>query len=99
MNAEPEEIFNKGEYAASYSGFDGIAATDGTPLADWLSARRVASVDVVGIATDYCVKATALDALAAGFETRVLLGHCAAVAAETGAQAEVDMAAAGVAVV
>jgi nicotinamidase/pyrazinamidase len=52
-------------------------------LGDWLRERGVTAVDVVGIATDHCVRATALDAAAAGFETRVLLDLTAAVAAQT----------------
>jgi nicotinamidase/pyrazinamidase len=96
MTVEPDEIFNKGEYAASYSGFDGVADSDGTALADWLTARSVDSVDVVGIATDYCVRATAVDAHAAGFGTRVLLDHCAGVAPETTAAAEAELAELGV---
>jgi nicotinamidase/pyrazinamidase len=40
----------------------------------------VTDVDVVGIATDYCVRATALDAARAGFGVRVLLGHTAGIA-------------------
>ena len=43
------------------------------PLADWLRERGVDAVDVVGIATDHCVRATALDAVGNGFATRVLL--------------------------
>jgi nicotinamidase/pyrazinamidase len=66
-----EAVFDKGEYAAAYSGFEGAA--DGVPLAQWLRERRVDAVDVVGIATDHCVRATALDAVASGFVTRVLL--------------------------
>jgi nicotinamidase/pyrazinamidase len=66
-----EAVFYKGERAAAYSGFEGAA--DGVGLADWLRARGVDGVDVVGIATDHCVRATALDAVAAGFATRVLL--------------------------
>src|SRR5215210_682701 len=66
-----EAIFDKGEYAAAYSGFEGAA--DGVGLADWLRARDVDAVDVVGIATDHCVRATALDAVGQGFTTRVLL--------------------------
>jgi nicotinamidase/pyrazinamidase len=66
-----EAIFDKGEYAAAYSGFEGVA--DGVPLAQWLRERGVDAVDVVGIATDHCVRATALDAVASGFATRVVL--------------------------
>ena len=66
-----EAIFDKGEYAAAYSGFEGAA--DGVALADWLRERGVDAVDVVGIATDHCVRATALDAVGHGFATRVLL--------------------------
>ena len=96
LTVTPDEIFNKGEYAASYSGFDGAADSDGTPLTDWLTGRSVDRVDVVGIATDYCVRATAIDAKAAGFDTRVLLEHCAGVAPETSEQAKLDLAEAGI---
>ena len=72
------EIFDKGEYAAAYSGFEGASA-DGEALADWLRHRDVDRVDVCGIATDHCVKATALDAARNGFATTVLLDLTAAV--------------------
>ena len=55
-----EAYFRKGEYAAAYSGFEGRAGD--LDLATWLRDRHVDAVDVVGIATDYCVRATALDA-------------------------------------
>jgi nicotinamidase/pyrazinamidase len=77
-----QAVFSKGEYAAAYSGFEG-AALDGTTLADWLRAHDVSEVDVVGVATDHCVKATALDAAANGFTTRVLLDLTAGVSAST----------------
>lgn len=77
-----QEVFSKGEYSAAYSGFEG-AASDGTPLAVWLRTRGVTSVDIVGIATDHCVRATGLDAAAAGLSTRVLLGLTAGVAPDT----------------
>lgn len=77
-----EAVFSKGEHAAAYSGFEG-AAPDGTGLADWLAGRDVSTVDVVGIATDHCVRATALDSARAGFTTRVLLDHTAGVARAT----------------
>jgi nicotinamidase/pyrazinamidase len=77
--AQIEATFRKGAHAAAYSGFEG-ADDDGTPLAAWLRARDVDRVDVVGIATDYCVRSTAADAVANGFGTRVLLGLTAGVA-------------------
>src|SRR4051812_21292766 len=67
-----EAVFTKGEHAAAYSGFEGHTA-DGTGLAAWLRERGVDAVDVVGIATDHCVRATALDAAREGFATTVLL--------------------------
>ncbi|MDN5726088.1 MAG: isochorismatase family protein [Propionibacteriales bacterium] len=75
-----EAVFDKGNYEAAYSGFEGDA--HGVPLAGWLRDRGVASVDVVGIATDFCVRATAVDAAAEGFTTRVLVDLTAAVAPE-----------------
>ncbi|MET7877739.1 isochorismatase family protein [Micromonospora profundi] len=77
-----EAIFHKGEYAAAYSGFEGHA-DDGECLADWLRRHDVDRVDVVGIATDHCVRATALDAAREGFATTVLLELTAAVAPAT----------------
>src|SRR3982751_3584647 len=84
-NLDPQPfdaIFLKGEHAAAYSGFEGLDP-DGVGLADWLRAHDVAEVDVCGIATDYCVRATALDAVAAGFSTRLLVDLAAGVAPET----------------
>jgi nicotinamidase/pyrazinamidase len=78
--------FRKGAHAAAYSGFEGTD-DDGTPLADWLRAHDVRQVDVVGIATDYCVRATAADAAANGFHTRVLLGLTTGVAPGSTAEA------------
>ncbi len=88
-------MFRKGHYSAAYSGFDG-AADDGTGLADWLRQRDVRAVDVVGIATDYCVKATAADAVAAGFSTSVLLDLTAGVSPATTSAAIDALRAAGV---
>ena len=73
LATEPiEAVFRKGAHAAAYSGFEGRDDA-GLPLADWLRAHDVDRVDVVGIATDYCVRATAADAAASGFSTSVLL--------------------------
>ncbi len=77
-----EAVFSKGAYAAAYSGFEGASGA-GESLTDWLRAHGVEQVDVVGIATDHCVRATAMDAAAAGFTTTVLLDLTAGVARET----------------
>ncbi len=89
-----EAVFCKGAYSAAYSGFEGTA--DGVGLEDWLRDRGVDEVDVVGIATDYCVRATALDAVRAGFATRVLVDLTAGVAPESTSAALAELAAAGV---
>ena len=96
-NLDPQPfdaIFLKGEHVAAYSGFEGAAA--GVALATWLRERDVTEVDVCGIATDYCVRATALDAVREGFATRVLLDLCAGVAPGTSEAAVREMAEAGV---
>jgi nicotinamidase/pyrazinamidase len=90
-----EAVFRKGAHAAAYSGFEGVDEK-GTPLGDWLREHDVDQVDVVGIATDYCVRATALDAVAAGLRTRVLLGLTAGVDPRTTDEAIAAMRAAGV---
>lgn len=89
-----EAVFRKGEYAAAYSGFEGVA--DGVGLAEWLQDRGVDEVDIVGIATDYCVKATAADAVKAGFATRVLTDLTAGVSPDSTAAALADLHGAGV---
>ncbi|GAA0916139.1 nicotinamidase [Virgisporangium ochraceum] len=76
-----EAVFTKGEHAAAYSGFEGFNGSQ--RLASWLRERGVTEVDVVGIATDHCVRATALDAAREGFATTVLLDHTAGVAEAT----------------
>jgi nicotinamidase/pyrazinamidase len=92
-----EAVFDKGDYTAAYSGFEG-AEPGGTTLAGWLAARGVTAVDIAGIATDHCVRATALDAVRAGLTTTVLLELCAGVAPHTTERALAELAAAGVAV-
>ena len=90
-----QAVFSKGAHAAAYSAFEG-ADDAGTSLADWLRERDVEALDVVGIATDYCVRATALDAARAGFGTQVLLGMTAGVAPATTQEAVDALRAAGV---
>ena len=94
-----QAIFRKGHHSAAYSGFEGftVEADRRVGLADWLRDRAIEEVDVVGIATDHCVRATALDAANEGFETRVLLDLTAGVAPETTERALRELEAAGVA--
>ncbi|HEX5534294.1 MAG TPA: isochorismatase family protein [Actinomycetales bacterium] len=91
--------FLKGLRSAAYSGFEAMTTDeDGAPqaLAPWLRARGVEKVEVVGIATDHCVRATALDAVSEGFATTVLLHMTAGVALQTTEKALQQMAEAGV---
>ncbi len=92
-----EAVFDKGAHAAAYSGFEG--SSGGVGLADWLRERGVTDVDVVGIATDHCVRATALDAARNGFATTVLLDLTAGVAPATTERALTELRDAGVALV
>ncbi len=97
-NLDPQPfdaIFLKGEHAAAYSGFEG-QASDGATLADWLRGQEITHVDVCGLATDYCVRATALDAVREGFDTRLLQDLCAGVAPASTRSALEEMAKAGV---
>jgi nicotinamidase/pyrazinamidase len=101
-----EAVFRKGRYAAAYSGFEGTTSRvteEGgeldTGLADWLRERGVEEVHVVGIATDHCVRATALDAVAAGFRTTVLLGLTAGISPATVEPALAQLRSAGVVLV
>ncbi|MFL6026016.1 MAG: isochorismatase family protein [Friedmanniella sp.] len=90
-------VFDKGEYEAAYSGFEGRNA-EGRGLAEFLQERGVDQVEVCGIATDHCVRATALDAARAGFTTTVLLDLTAAVAPDRLDTTLSQLAEAGVAV-
>ena len=60
----------------SYSGFFDNGRRKSTGLAELLNEKNVTRVDVMGLATDYCVKFTALDAIDAGFETRLIVDGC-----------------------
>ena len=90
-------VFYKGQYAPAYSAFEGVTA-DGETLTAWLRARGIDQLDICGIATDYCVRATALDALREGFETTVLLNLTAAVAPDRVDEISAELANAGAAI-
>ena len=92
-----DATFRKGRYAAAYSGFEGRSDDAGQVLlALWLAERGVGQVDVVGIATDHCVRATALDAVREGFEATVLLDLTAGVARATTEAALLELRTSGV---
>jgi nicotinamidase/pyrazinamidase len=105
----PDEVtglVRKGMTAAAYSAFEGVVMDDpdvllptGPTLADWLRQRGITDVDVCGIATDHCDRATALDAVREGFRTRLLVDLTVGVAPETTAAAIDELAAAGVEIV
>jgi nicotinamidase/pyrazinamidase len=96
-------VFQKGTDPRidSYSGFFDDGRRKATGLGDFLRERQVTDVFVCGLATDYCVKATALDAAGLGFRVRLIEDACRGVDLQPGdvARAIAEMRAAGVAVV
>jgi nicotinamidase/pyrazinamidase len=97
-NLDPQPfdaVFLKGDHEAAFSGFEGKAG-DGSDLASWLRAQEVTHVDVCGLATDFCVLQTALDAQRNGFQTSVLESLCAGIAPDSTRKALEQMREAGV---
>ena len=90
-------VFDKGNYEAAYSGFEGSSA-DGRGLDEFLAESGVTDIDVCGIATDYCVRATAQDGAMLGYVTTVLADLTAAVAPDRLEAAWEALADSGVAV-
>ena len=97
------KVFPKGTNTAidSYSGFFDNDHQQATGMGDWLQQQKVTTVDIIGLATDYCVKFTVLDAQALGFTTRLLLPACRGVDLQAGDidQALAEMRQAGVEIV
>lgn len=94
-----EEVFLKGEGVPAYSGFEGVGHYTSQTLDDYLREAddlRIGEVDIVGIAFDYCVKATALDAVKRGYKTTVLFDYTVAVSPETEKAAWKELKEAGV---
>lgn len=83
------KTFYKGLYSDGYSGFSG--RSDMKNMNEYLLSNHVSEVDVVGLALDYCVKATALDSASLGYRTRVLLDYTLAVSSETGHNAIAEL--------
>ena len=88
----------KGQGLPAYSIFEGTT-TDDSHVADELDRLGVTQIDIAGIATDYCVRASALDAIATGRDVRVLADLVAGVAADSSAAALVELEAAGAEIV
>lgn len=80
------KVFPKGTDAAvdSYSGFHDNGRRKSTGMGEWLKAHGVDTVFVLGLATDYCVKFTALDARQDGFATYLIEDGCRGVELATG---------------
>ena len=96
-------VFPKGTDASidSYSGFFDNGHRKATGLGDYLRARGVDEVYVMGLATDYCVKATAIDAVKLGLRTTVIEDGCRGVELNAGDvdAAKAELRAAGVSLV
>lgn len=98
--------FAKGRFAAAYSGFEArelvadapLADESGTLLAPWLREAGITTVDIVGLAADHCVRATALDAVAEGFEATVISPLTAAVSPQNLPAVHEELRTAGVTV-
>jgi nicotinamidase/pyrazinamidase len=94
-----DAVFHKGENPAidSYSAFFDNGHRQKTQLDDWLRHHNVSELIVLGLATDYCVKFTVLDALTLGYSVNVITDGCRGVNlhAQDSAQAFMEMAAAG----
>ncbi|GAA3644081.1 bifunctional pyrazinamidase/nicotinamidase [Microbacterium awajiense] len=84
----------KGQGEPAYSLFEGVD-DEGRTVSELLEQHGVLEIDVTGIATDYCVRASALDALAHGRRVRVLTDLIAGVAAESSDAALAELAHAG----
>lgn len=94
IRAAVTDHVRKGQGRPAYSMFEGTAE-DGSSVAEILSRRGVLDVDVAGIATDHCVRASALDAIAYGLRVRVLTDLVAGVAEGPSAAALAELAHAG----
>lgn len=96
---EIEAVFQKGENPQidSYSAFFDNGHRQKTQLDDWLYRNEIKQLVVIGLATDYCVKFTVLDALSLGYEVTVITDGCRAVNLhpQDGLRAYQDMSATG----
>lgn len=98
LDSSIEFVVKKGHYGEGYSGFSG-SGVNGVTLDDLFAQWKITDVDVVGLALDYCVAATALDAQKRGFTTRVPVRYTLPVTWVNGALAVKELVEAGVGVV
>jgi len=103
FGADYDEVFDtarvthhlkKGQGKPAYSLFEGVT-DEGETAAQLLEGHGIRDIDVVGIATDYCVRASALDALGAGRRVRVLIDLIAGVHPDSSAAALTEIETAG----
>lgn len=94
LDSIDEHVF-KGQGSPAYSAFEGIT-DEGRGLAQILESRKVTELDIVGIATDHCVRASALDASAAGMRVTVKANLCVGVDPAASVTALGEMAASGI---
>ena len=93
--SEVDFHIHKGQGVPAYSIYEG-STLEGEPVRELIERHGVGEIDVVGIATDYCVRASALDAREHGKEVRVLTDLVAGVAAESSERALRELEAAGI---
>ena len=81
-----QKIFQKGTDPEidSYSGFFDNGHRKATGLGDFLKSQGVETFDIIGLATDYCVKYTVLDAIKLGFDVTVILAGCRGIDLKSG---------------
>lgn len=94
-----DAVFHKGDNRQidSYSAFFDNGHRQKTALDSWLRHHEIVELTIMGLATDYCVRFTVLDALQLGYQVNVITDGCRAVnlSPQDGAQAFMEMAAAG----
>ena len=91
----PTVVIRKGAHEAAYSGFDGFEQSERRSLDEVLRGASIEELDIVGIATDHCVAATAADALKCGYSTRILGALTATVDVGRGAECLASLLAGG----
>lgn len=98
FTAALDSVVSKGQYSGAYSGFEGVTK-DGRSLDGYLRSQRIERLDIVGLALDYCVRATALDGNGLGYRVRLLVPLTAGVSDAGEIRATKDMERAGVQII